>query len=263
MSIQDNWDNNDIQFPRLIAELQMAGAFTPEVMEALQDSMDLELADIDELMTRADVLWDQIKKDFLSKEKKVIMDESKNYIYLTEDGHRKADCPECGASEHVDFLIEQDVPMCQTCVQEDEKNMRAEAEKHDGALLIPVSDEDIKKVEEQPFDEERFKAALQRAEDAFWREIADSYLEAEYGDLSVESTIMFSQDVESAAREWVRNNAHTSCSKCNNTGKITETTHTDYGEQQDGTSFSMRYCDCTAGKHVRRTHTMYNEGTPP
>ena len=72
MSRQDNpnWDNNTIQFPRLIAELQMAGAFTTEVMEALKDSMDLQESDIDELIARAEVLWDKIKEDTQREVKK-------------------------------------------------------------------------------------------------------------------------------------------------------------------------------------------------
>lgn len=56
-----NWLNNGIQFPRLIAELEMAGAFTPEVVQTLCESMDLVEADVMELVERAQVSWDHIK----------------------------------------------------------------------------------------------------------------------------------------------------------------------------------------------------------
>jgi hypothetical protein len=39
--MKNNWQNNLIQFPRLISELQIAGAFTPDIMENLMESMDL------------------------------------------------------------------------------------------------------------------------------------------------------------------------------------------------------------------------------
>jgi hypothetical protein len=66
-NINPVWDDNTVQFPRLIAELKMAGAFTPEVMEALQDSMDLEESDIEELIARADLIWDEIKRNIIPR----------------------------------------------------------------------------------------------------------------------------------------------------------------------------------------------------
>lgn len=38
---KNNWDNDAIQFPRLIEEAQAAGAFTPQVIADMADSMDL------------------------------------------------------------------------------------------------------------------------------------------------------------------------------------------------------------------------------
>jgi hypothetical protein len=58
---QENWTDNTIQFPRLIAELEAVGAFTPEVMTDLQDAMDLERSDICELIDRAQRQWETIK----------------------------------------------------------------------------------------------------------------------------------------------------------------------------------------------------------
>jgi len=51
--MKSKWDKNSIQFPRLIVELDMAGAITEEVMNRLCDSMDLERSDILELLGRA------------------------------------------------------------------------------------------------------------------------------------------------------------------------------------------------------------------
>jgi len=56
-----NFDNDDIQFARLIAELESVGAFTSEVMWELHDTMELEHAQIAELIERAQAKWDGIK----------------------------------------------------------------------------------------------------------------------------------------------------------------------------------------------------------
>jgi len=52
-SWMDLWLRDDIQFARLIAELEAAGAFTPAVMSALCASMDLAEDRISELVDRA------------------------------------------------------------------------------------------------------------------------------------------------------------------------------------------------------------------
>ncbi len=56
------WTENKIQFPRLIAELNMAGAFTEEVMTGLQASMDLTGPEIHELIARAELSFELLKK---------------------------------------------------------------------------------------------------------------------------------------------------------------------------------------------------------
>lgn len=40
---------------------------------------------------------------------------SDNYVVMTEDGHMKAECLECGALEHVNILMEKDTPICLEC----------------------------------------------------------------------------------------------------------------------------------------------------
>ena len=60
---KNNWKNNNIQFPRLIAELQVTGAFTPEIINKLSEEMDLEIKAIEELIDRACNEWDKIKSN--------------------------------------------------------------------------------------------------------------------------------------------------------------------------------------------------------
>ena len=56
-----NWQNNSIQFPRLIAELQANGAIDGTVLLNVADSMDLNPREVDELISRAAEVWDDIK----------------------------------------------------------------------------------------------------------------------------------------------------------------------------------------------------------
>jgi hypothetical protein len=55
------WGKNNIQFPRLLAEIYATVPFTPEQEAALCASMDLEWDEICELLERADVIWQDIK----------------------------------------------------------------------------------------------------------------------------------------------------------------------------------------------------------
>ena len=62
MDDHDYWNNDEIQFARLISELQAAGAFTKEVVSDLEDSMDLDADDIFEIVERADETFEDAKK---------------------------------------------------------------------------------------------------------------------------------------------------------------------------------------------------------
>lgn len=54
-----NWGNNNVQFPRLLAEINA----TQEIdFEALVVSMDLSVHHIKELFERAQTEWEQIKR---------------------------------------------------------------------------------------------------------------------------------------------------------------------------------------------------------
>ena len=56
------WEDNSIQFPRLIDEADAAGAFTADVEETMALSMDLRPADVRELIERARTSWEEIKR---------------------------------------------------------------------------------------------------------------------------------------------------------------------------------------------------------
>lgn len=57
----DIWNNNEVQFPRLLAELQ--GILPRETVEAVAESMDLTPAQVGELLDRAVVAWQDIQSD--------------------------------------------------------------------------------------------------------------------------------------------------------------------------------------------------------
>ena len=55
------WKRNDIQFPRLLAEINAAG-LTRKQVSMLSRSMDLGASEIGELFERAEAEWDEIKR---------------------------------------------------------------------------------------------------------------------------------------------------------------------------------------------------------
>jgi len=59
--MSEYWHNNAVQFTRLVAELEACGAFTPQVMLDLSESMDLTHEEISELVDRAQTDWEAIK----------------------------------------------------------------------------------------------------------------------------------------------------------------------------------------------------------
>lgn len=54
------WENNDIQFPRLLAEIRAIGLSEAQYKE-LNETMDLEQDEIDILLERAEIEWQKIK----------------------------------------------------------------------------------------------------------------------------------------------------------------------------------------------------------
>ena len=57
----DAWDRNDLQFPRLLAEVYAAA--TPELTRDLALSMDLRMDQVIELFRRADTVWEAMKRE--------------------------------------------------------------------------------------------------------------------------------------------------------------------------------------------------------
>lgn len=55
------WQENEIQFPRLIAEIQATGIINNPTRALLLESMDLEAHELDELFLRAEEEWEHIK----------------------------------------------------------------------------------------------------------------------------------------------------------------------------------------------------------
>jgi hypothetical protein len=54
-----NWANDHLQFARLLAELQAADCI--EITDELQDSMSLDIDQINEILERAQAAWDDTK----------------------------------------------------------------------------------------------------------------------------------------------------------------------------------------------------------
>lgn len=55
------WERDDIQFPRMVAEIYATVLLTDEQRATLCDSMDLGWEDVEEIMERADRTWERIK----------------------------------------------------------------------------------------------------------------------------------------------------------------------------------------------------------
>jgi len=56
------WNDNKIQFARLLSEIQAAGGFTEELLADLRVSMDLSDAEIFEVVGRADKVFEESKE---------------------------------------------------------------------------------------------------------------------------------------------------------------------------------------------------------
>lgn len=61
MSNKTKWEDDKLQFARLISEIQSVGGFDAELIHALAESMDLKITDIHELMERAEAVFEEEK----------------------------------------------------------------------------------------------------------------------------------------------------------------------------------------------------------
>lgn len=64
MSELEIWDNDEIQFPRLLAEIFAIGLDQHQKL-LIRVSMNLESSQLDELFQRAEQRWETIKKNWL------------------------------------------------------------------------------------------------------------------------------------------------------------------------------------------------------
>ena len=62
MPKRDLWNDNSIQFPRLLAEILAAGCIEGELLDTVCDSMDLTPTDVYELFDRAETEWQRLKE---------------------------------------------------------------------------------------------------------------------------------------------------------------------------------------------------------
>lgn len=65
------WEDNELQFARLISELDALGVFTEDVVEGLSESMDLEPIDLWVIKNRADTVFEKAKADIFNIDKEV------------------------------------------------------------------------------------------------------------------------------------------------------------------------------------------------
>ena len=56
----DKWNDDLIQFARLLCEIQATSTLNTR---EIQESMDLDIVDIDELFERASIVWDEAKQE--------------------------------------------------------------------------------------------------------------------------------------------------------------------------------------------------------
>jgi len=59
------WENDKVQFARLLCEIMATCEIAPNDWDALCGSMDLERAEVDELLERANDVWEGAKRALL------------------------------------------------------------------------------------------------------------------------------------------------------------------------------------------------------
>jgi hypothetical protein len=86
---KDYWDRDDIQFPRLLAEIKAVG-LSPKQTVALSVSMNISPYNIHEILDRAEETWDCVKCDLTFVDETCI-------ACNTKFPPKKSDAPKCGA----------------------------------------------------------------------------------------------------------------------------------------------------------------------
>jgi hypothetical protein len=65
---QERWENNQIQFPRLLAEIYEGGCISREGWTYLHGSMGLNQLELEEIFLRAETEWEELKEMALAEE---------------------------------------------------------------------------------------------------------------------------------------------------------------------------------------------------
>lgn len=94
------WENNSVQFPRLLAEISA----TQDNLDipALAESMDLTVEEVNELFDRADAAWERIKKMSACDHTRQVIgtyfdDEDQHILVIVTR------CPKCGSLGRADI----------------------------------------------------------------------------------------------------------------------------------------------------------------
>jgi hypothetical protein len=58
------WDRDDVQFPRLLAEIASTVELTKDQLQAVCESMDLKEEDLSALFDRAELAWNKLKERY-------------------------------------------------------------------------------------------------------------------------------------------------------------------------------------------------------
>lgn len=66
------WSTNQIQFPRLIAELDSAGLLDKDTRKRVADKMEVSVGDVADLIDRAGQQWDRIVHSPLGRKHHVV-----------------------------------------------------------------------------------------------------------------------------------------------------------------------------------------------
>ena len=89
MRDREFWDRDDIQFPRLLAEIKAVG-LTGAQLVAIRDSMNLTTVEVCELLDRAEETWDALKVDLDFVDRTCVACNAQLQV-------KKSDAPKCGA----------------------------------------------------------------------------------------------------------------------------------------------------------------------
>jgi|APSaa5957512493_1039668.scaffolds.fasta_scaffold02327_11 hypothetical protein len=92
------WADNDVQFPRLLAELRAAIAPDTDIIAEVAASMDLTTAEVHTLFIRAEKRWEEIKEELALD--KVNWDVQLCYILRHEGWHSEDVVVQAKTAEH-------------------------------------------------------------------------------------------------------------------------------------------------------------------